>query len=245
MLARVYGGRPGRLDLAADVARRAGVNESSTVLEIGCGDGATAVYLAQSHGCRVVGIDSAQSMVTMASQRVAEAGLEALATSQQASAGRLPFRAGAVNMIWSESVLSTLPDKSAAVTEFWRVLQPGGRLVILDFVLRSEVSRELQQQVVLIPCLGRTRQITEYISLFEEAGFHDPYCRDLSDEVKKSGYWLGIMYGSMQALLARLSAGSCACAAEGKVNPRAMVEGFGRFLKEANLGYALIMMTRS
>jgi ubiquinone/menaquinone biosynthesis C-methylase UbiE len=220
------------------------VNESSTVLEIGCGDGATAVYLAQSYGCRVIGIDNAHSMVTMARQGVAPTGAEPLVAFQQASAGRLPFRDGAVNTIWSESVLSTLPDKSSPVAEFWRVLRPGGKLIMLDFVLRKPISRELQEQVALIPCLGRTRQMAEYVSLFEQAGFREPDCHDLSNEVKKSGYWLGTMYGSLQALLARLSAGSCTCSTKGEANPRLMVEGFRRFLKEADLGYALIVMTR-
>ena len=244
-MARFYGTRPGRLVLAHDVARLAHLTEPSTILEIGCGDGATALHLAQSCGCRVYGVDVARDMVLSARQRALAAGMGDRVTFQQASASHLPLAAGAVDTVWGESVLSTLPEKSRPTAEFRRVLAPGGRLIMLDFVLREQVSQELQQQVALIPCLGRTRRVAEYVSLFEQAGFRDAYCQDLSAEVRRSGYWLGTMYGSLQELLARLSAGSCSCDASRRTRARSIVAGYQRFLKEARLGYALIMMTRA
>lgn len=62
----VGGAHPGGLSLTMDVLRKEQINESSYVLDVGCGTGQTAAYLASRFGAKVTGIDIHPLMVEKA-----------------------------------------------------------------------------------------------------------------------------------------------------------------------------------
>jgi ubiquinone/menaquinone biosynthesis C-methylase UbiE len=213
------------------------------LLEIGCGNGVTAVFLSQQYGCHVTGIDSSESMIASAAKK-AEA--ERLANKVEflvADAVNLPFPDSMFDIIICEAVFSIIVDKERAAKEFRRVLRPGGKLLMLDFILRREVSKELQSQMYFLPCLARTRQLEGYIRLFEQAGFQNSYTADYSQEVKRTGWWVAYTSGSWDKLFANLSAQSC-CGSKETSDVDSLVKICQRFSKEAELGYALIALTK-
>jgi ubiquinone/menaquinone biosynthesis C-methylase UbiE len=155
----------------------------------------------------------------------------------------LPFPGSTFDTIICEAVFSTLVDKESAAKEFRRVLRSGGKLLILDFVLRKEVTKELQSQVSFIPCLARTRQLEGYIRLFEQVGFQNSCIEDYPQEVKRTGWWIAYTSGSWDRLLANLPA-QCGCSSKETSDVASLIETCQRFSKEADLGYALIALTR-
>jgi ubiquinone/menaquinone biosynthesis C-methylase UbiE len=108
------------------VVPRQGVLEA---LDVGCGTGFLSLELA-AHGHRVTGIDFAPAMLAEARRKAAERG--AAIRFEEGDAEQLPFATGSFDLVMSRHLLWTLPHPEAAITEWIRVLRPGGRLVVAD-----------------------------------------------------------------------------------------------------------------
>jgi ubiquinone/menaquinone biosynthesis C-methylase UbiE len=94
-------------------------------VDVACGTGRHTRYLAEL-GHRVIGVDSAQAMLDRAAASVPDARLA------RADLHQLPIADHAVDVIVCALALTHVPDLAAALTEFVRVLRPGGHLVISD-----------------------------------------------------------------------------------------------------------------
>jgi len=102
------------------------IEKDSHVLDIGCGVGKTACYLAKEVGCRVTGIDLNKGMVEWAKQRAQRKGLESRVEFKVADAQKLPFKDNEFDAVICESVTAFLPDKQKGVNEYVRVVKRGG-----------------------------------------------------------------------------------------------------------------------
>lgn len=240
-LVRLFGMRPGRLELTEQAAEVAKISEAWSVLEIGCGDGRSSLFLSGEYACKVVGIDSLDEMIALAIKRAKAEGLFHRAQFMVADAMHIPFSNCAFDAIICEAVLSGLVDKEKAAEECYRVLKSTGKLVVTDFILRKDVTTELQCQMAALPCAGAKR-LEEYINLFEKAGFQDPIIEDHSEEMKRIGCWIALNYGSVAKFFARI-AGGMHCRKEGKPT-YTPVEVYERFFSQAMFGYALLCLTK-
>lgn len=105
-------------------------------VEIGCGTGALLCELARvvGRGGRVVGVEPQPLLAEAARQRVAAAGLAAIAAVECTTAEQLPIDCGAVAACLAQTVLIHLPDDvlRRVLTEMARVVRPGGRVVSAD-----------------------------------------------------------------------------------------------------------------
>jgi len=99
------------------------------VIDLGCGTGTLSVLLAHE-GYRVRGLDFAESMLATAVAKAARAGLDI--EFGRGDAARPPYEAGSCDVVLSRHVLWALPDPSAALGEWVRLLRPGGRLVLVE-----------------------------------------------------------------------------------------------------------------
>jgi ubiquinone/menaquinone biosynthesis C-methylase UbiE len=102
------------------------IDENSYVLDVGCGVGVTACYLARKTGCRVMGIDIVEGMVERSEQRAQREGLTDLLEFRTADVQDLPFEDETFTAVISESVTAFPEDKAKAVGEYARVTKPGG-----------------------------------------------------------------------------------------------------------------------
>jgi O-methyltransferase StaMB len=105
------------------------------VLDIGCGVGGPACFIAARTGSRVIGVTNSQSGVAEAERFAAERGVRARVDFRYAEAQELPFEDDSFDAVWSCEALHNLPDKTAAVRELARVLRPGGTAVLGDLFL--------------------------------------------------------------------------------------------------------------
>ncbi len=110
--------------LAAQIHARPGLR----VLDGGSGLGGPMAWLAREHGCEVVGVDLMRPAVRGTRLLFPESPVLV------ASLTELPFRTAAFEAAWTIGSLSTIPDTRAAARELRRVLVPGGRLAVYDFV---------------------------------------------------------------------------------------------------------------
>jgi len=102
------------------------IGEGSYVLDVGCGVGATPIYLARAYGCRVLGVDLVEKMIARSNERLRGAGLDDKVEFQVADAVDLPFADASFDAVIAESVLAFIDDRQKALSEWMRVTKPGG-----------------------------------------------------------------------------------------------------------------------
>ena len=108
------------------VARRSHPDPGGPALDVGCGTGIFAEHLGRSPAGTgaVVGLDSSSTALAFCVER-------GVAPLVQADGVRLPFADGTFSLVTAIGVVEHIEDDAGAVTEWARVLQPGGRLVLL------------------------------------------------------------------------------------------------------------------
>ena len=105
----------------------------SSVLEVGCGSGGYALYLAEKVGCRLVGLDVNAPGVHNANRLAAARGLAARVHFEQCDASNhLPFDDNIFDAIFSNDVLCHLPTRPKVLCEMLRILKLGGRMLFSD-----------------------------------------------------------------------------------------------------------------
>ncbi len=121
------------------------IDSATCVLEVGCGVGATACYLADTYGCSVIGVDLRQSMVDRAEERAKRKGVLDLVEFKVADATSLPFENQRFDVLFCESVLTFVEHKLQALSEFVRVTRPGGRVGLNEQFWMQPPTEEMLQ----------------------------------------------------------------------------------------------------
>src|SRR5947209_7176645 len=107
----------------------------SHVLEVGCGAGGCALYLAQLTHAQITGIDANLSAIEEA-RRSAGSTPEARASFTQIDANQpLPFPDASFNAVFSNDAMCHIPDRSGALKEWFRVLKRSGRILFTDAMI--------------------------------------------------------------------------------------------------------------
>jgi ubiquinone/menaquinone biosynthesis C-methylase UbiE len=130
-------------------------------LDAGCGTGFLALELA-ARGHRVTGIDFAPAMVARAREKAALQGLAA--RFDEGDAEHLPYPDASFDLVISRHVLWTLPHPKAALSEWLRVLRPGGRLAVIDGAQHNEASAPPQRE--------NARTSAEYAAISDRLPFY-------------------------------------------------------------------------
>src|SRR5271157_324486 len=120
-----------------ELAEAAGLEASTRVLDLGCGLGGPARYLAATFGCKVTGVDLSPSFIDTATYLTARCGLSDRVTFQVSNALHLPFEDAAFDTVFLQHVAMNIEDRTALYAEVRRILTPGGRFATYDLVLRD------------------------------------------------------------------------------------------------------------
>ncbi|MEU4999094.1 methyltransferase domain-containing protein [Streptomyces sp. NPDC021622] len=145
-------------------------------LDIGCGPGRPAARLAEQTGAHVTGISVSKEQIDRANRLAA--GSEQL-TFEVADATRLPYDDESFDGAWAVESIGHM-DRAKALKEAWRVLRPGGELLVLEAVLTadpSEADSALYDQVL---ASNLPLRMPEFFGLVEDAGFHTLELKDLT-----------------------------------------------------------------
>ncbi len=173
--------------LARRVADAAAIGHGDAVVDVGCGYGATARLLAARYGCEVTGVTVSRRQLEWAQAQPVEGPPPRflLADWQRAALPDAAFDA----VVAIES-LSHMRDKRRAVAECARVLRPGGRLVVCDW-LSAERPGRLARRALLEPICREARlpsmaSATEYAELIRAAGLVVERVEDVSAQVRRT-----------------------------------------------------------
>ena len=124
--------------------RLLGLAAADHVLDVGCGSGGPALFLAHEAGCRVTGVDVSEAGIQAGLTLARRAGLEDRVHFRRADVREpLPFADGAFDAIVCMDAMCHLPNRGRLLGEWRRVLRPGGRLLYTDpVVVTGPVSNE-------------------------------------------------------------------------------------------------------
>ena len=106
---------------------------AARALEVGCGSGGPALFLARETGAQVTGVDVDEHGVAQANRMAQKLGMAERADFQWADAGQpLPFEDATFDAILCIDAINHLPDRPAVLREWRRMLKTGGRLLFTD-----------------------------------------------------------------------------------------------------------------
>jgi arsenite methyltransferase len=86
---------------------------------------------------------------------------------------RMPIADGSVDVIISNCVINLSPDKDRVFHEAYRVLRPGGRLMIADIATVGQLPAELRTTEAWTGCIGGAIPLNDYLEKLKAAGFAD------------------------------------------------------------------------
>ncbi|HEU4965309.1 MAG TPA: methyltransferase domain-containing protein [Bacilli bacterium] len=129
----IGGAHPGGFAMTREVLQEAGLTASTHLLDVGCGTGQSAAYIAKRYGCAVTGLDRHPLMLEKAERRMRREGLAVRLV--QGDAHALPFADQTFDVVLSESV-TIFTDLNTTLQEYARVLKPNG--VLLDLSMTAE-----------------------------------------------------------------------------------------------------------
>ncbi|AGT31915.1 SAM-dependent methlyltransferase [Geobacillus genomosp. 3] len=169
----IDGAHPGGFELTKYILRKLYIDRSSSVLDVGCGTGQTAAYIAEQYGAKVTAIDLHPTMIAKAKQRFAATAVPV--RLHRASVEALPFPDKTFDLALSESVLAfvSLPK---ALTEIRRVLKKGGTFIGIE-ACHERLSVAEQQRITAFYGFRQLMTTSEWKRTLEQSGFR---CRHFS-----------------------------------------------------------------
>lgn len=164
------------------LAKFAGVRRGDRVLDAGCGRGASCFWLAETLGARPVGVNLVPSQLDYARSEADRRGLNSQTEFVLTDYTRTPFEAGSFDVVWALESLCHSPTKVDFYSEANRLLRPGGRLVIAEYMLAEGELPAADRRLVsdwlsgwAIPSLDTEKQHREhaYSTGFEGVAVHN------------------------------------------------------------------------
>lgn len=153
----------------------ASIKEGDVVLDLGSGAGFDSFLAANKVGKtgKVIGVDMTPEMLSNAREN-AEKGNYENVEFRLGEIENLPVADNSIDLIISNCVINLSPNKKRVFKEAFRVLKPGGRMMVSDIVLLDELPQFIKESVAAyVGCISGAIIKDEYIKSIKEAGFQD------------------------------------------------------------------------
>lgn len=161
----------GGREATAHAVAKMNLDASAQVLDVGCGIGGAARYMATQTGCRVTGIDLTPEFIEVARRLTELTGLDGKIVFECASALDMPFEDGAFDAAITLHVAMNIPERAALYGEIARVLKPGAVFCIYDVMKNGEGELAYPVPWAETPATSHLTSAEEMRGLLDAAGF--------------------------------------------------------------------------
>ena len=172
------------------LANSLGIRSGQRILDAGCGVGGSAIWLAKTYDVQVVGITPVASQVARAHRHAHEQGVADQVSFEQQDYTHTAFPDASFDVVWAMESLCHAPEKRLVLAEARRLLRPGGRLGMLEYMRTSRPYTETDAALLhswlsgwAIPDLASAQEWLEWI---QEVGFHNVQLLDITSNVRPS-----------------------------------------------------------
>jgi len=151
----------------------ASLKRGETVLDLGSGSGIDGFLAANKVGSRgkVIGVDMTEEMVNRAKVLASKYGYKNV-EFRLGEIESLPIENDSVDVVISNCVINLSPDKDQVFRETYRVLKPGGRIMISDIVTEEDLPEEVRQNFAAwAGCIAGALEKEKYLDTIRRAGF--------------------------------------------------------------------------
>jgi arsenite methyltransferase len=151
----------------------ASLKKGETVLDLGSGAGFDCFLAAKRVGAKgkVIGVDMTPDMLDKARDNCRKGGYKNV-EFRLGEIENLPVADNSVDVIISNCVINLAPDKRRVFNEAFRVLKPGGRIMVSDLVLLKELPEYLKDSIeAYVGCVAGASLKDDYLATIEAVGF--------------------------------------------------------------------------
>lgn len=120
------------LKMNDQIIKNANINEKTHILDAGCGYAGTAMYIAERKNCHIEAITIVDEQVETAQKIIKEKGLDKYINVSEQDFTKTNFKDNTFDVVYGIESVSHALSKKAFLEEAYRVLKPGGTLIILD-----------------------------------------------------------------------------------------------------------------
>ncbi len=177
--------RTAQIQLVRLVVELGAFRPGMRLLDVGCGAGGPAGYIAKEIGCQVIGIDAGAFQVQSANAAPGDIGKNR-ALIHYANAMCLPFKAGSFDRVYSIESAFHYADKEAFLREGRRVLTPDGQLILADILLASGKGSWLTRRMAKALATEHFFSAEEYQRAFDKAGLQVIRRVDITEKVRRT-----------------------------------------------------------
>jgi len=154
------------------------LSKDQHVLDIGCGIGGTARFMAAQIGCKVTGIDLTPEYIAIAKKLTDLTGLGKKVNYEVASALAMPFEKETFDAAITIHTAMNIPERGILYREISRVMKPGGTLCIYDVMKKSDENFSFPVPWAQSADTSHLTSPEEMLTLLDDAGFD---VRDVDD----------------------------------------------------------------
>ncbi len=172
------------------MARAVRLGPGVMVLDLGCGYGSTARYLASNFGCHVTGVNISGRELELARDRGAEAGLDRLLTFEYGDFHGLECADGSYDVVWSQEAFLHAADKNTVLAECQRVLRAPGSLIFTDVLVRKDTPQDDRAKIYDRVKSPDMWDFDDYLDGLADQGFGVTKAEDWSQYVARSYAWV-------------------------------------------------------
>ncbi len=147
-----------------------------TVVDLGSGAGMDSFLAARQVGPEghVIGVDMTDAMLEKARANTKQVGLEDRVEFRKGQIEALPIDDDSVDVILSNCVINLSPEKDKVYAEAFRVLKPGGRVMVSDIVLERPLPDKVIESIdAYVGCVSGANLRADYLRTIEAAGFKE------------------------------------------------------------------------
>ena len=178
------------LNMNRVLANKIGIRPGQRILDAGCGIGGSSTWLAKTYGVEVVGITPVASQVERARRYAQKQGITDRVSFEQQDYTHTTFPQASFDVVWGMESLCHAPDKQFVLAEARRLLRPGGRLGIVEYMQTNRPLAEIDEALLhswlsgwAIPDIATSH---EWLGWAQEVGFHDVQLADITPNVRPS-----------------------------------------------------------
>ena len=173
------------------LGERCGLASTDKILDAGCGIGGSSRFLGEHFNSFVTGIDLVEVFVRVAKMLTQATGLEDKVEFFQGNLEDLDIEDSAFDVVWCQHTLMNISDKQKTFKEFYRVLKPGGRLILHEIVQKENLEIHLPVPWADSHRISFLETQNRFKEMALDANFTPDFINDATDQAKR--WWQKVL----------------------------------------------------